>query len=81
MAGNSIADDLESLSVGDNDRKIVVGIDFGTTFSGVAWAETRRVSPELFRGEDLVVTALTYGSPISSRWSKYGQPIWVRAKG
>lgn len=25
------------------DRKIVVGIDFGTTFSGVAWAETRRV--------------------------------------
>lgn len=26
-----------------NDRKIVVGIDFGTTFSGVAWAETRRV--------------------------------------
>jgi molecular chaperone DnaK (HSP70) len=27
-----------------NDRKLVVGIDFGTTFSGVAWAETRRVS-------------------------------------
>ncbi|PMD40386.1 actin-like ATPase domain-containing protein [Hyaloscypha variabilis F] len=25
-----------------NDRKLVVGIDFGTTFSGVAWAETRR---------------------------------------
>jgi molecular chaperone DnaK (HSP70) len=27
-----------------NDRRLVVGIDFGTTFSGVAWAETRRVS-------------------------------------
>jgi molecular chaperone DnaK (HSP70) len=27
-----------------NDRKLVVGIDFGTTFSGAAWAETRRVS-------------------------------------
>jgi molecular chaperone DnaK (HSP70) len=27
-----------------NDRKLVVGVDFGTTFSGVAWAETRRVS-------------------------------------
>jgi hypothetical protein len=25
-----------------NDRKLIVGIDFGTTFSGVAWAETRR---------------------------------------
>jgi molecular chaperone DnaK (HSP70) len=25
-----------------NDRKLVVGIDFGTTFSGAAWAETRR---------------------------------------
>ncbi len=24
------------------DRKIIVGIDFGTTFSGVAWAETQR---------------------------------------
>jgi len=26
-----------------DDRKLIVGIDFGTTFSGVAWAETRRV--------------------------------------
>ncbi|KAJ4307292.1 hypothetical protein N0V88_000675 [Collariella sp. IMI 366227] len=25
-----------------NDRKIIVGIDFGTTYSGVAWAETQR---------------------------------------
>lgn len=33
---------LNNLSI--NDRKLVVGIDFGTTFSGVAWAETRRVS-------------------------------------
>ncbi|KAG4434714.1 hypothetical protein IFR05_009791 [Cadophora sp. M221] len=24
------------------NRKLIVGIDFGTTFSGVAWAETRR---------------------------------------
>lgn len=29
-----------------NDRKIVVAIDFGTTFSGIAWAETRRVGSE-----------------------------------
>jgi molecular chaperone DnaK (HSP70) len=34
-------DSMVNLSL--NDRKIVVGIDFGTTFSGVAWAETRRV--------------------------------------
>jgi molecular chaperone DnaK (HSP70) len=26
-----------------DERKLIVGIDFGTTFSGVAWAETRRV--------------------------------------
>jgi hypothetical protein len=26
------------------DRKIIVGIDFGTTYSGVAWAESRNPS-------------------------------------
>jgi hypothetical protein len=26
-----------------NSRKIVVSIDFGTTYSGIAWAETTRV--------------------------------------
>ena len=25
------------------DRKILIAVDFGTTFSGVAWAQTRRV--------------------------------------
>jgi molecular chaperone DnaK (HSP70) len=25
------------------ERRIIVGIDFGTTYSGLAWAETRRV--------------------------------------
>ncbi|GAB1312762.1 Heat shock 70 kDa protein 12A [Madurella fahalii] len=32
--------DFEQLSI--NERKIIVGIDFGTTYSGVAWAETQR---------------------------------------
>ncbi|KAJ0418508.1 hypothetical protein BJY00DRAFT_177645 [Aspergillus carlsbadensis] len=31
---------MGSLSL--TDRKLVIGIDFGTTFTGVAWAETRR---------------------------------------
>ncbi|KAL4907139.1 hypothetical protein BDW74DRAFT_166661 [Aspergillus multicolor] len=31
---------FDSLSL--DDRKIIIGIDFGTTFTGVAWAETRR---------------------------------------
>ncbi|KAL4946804.1 hypothetical protein BDV06DRAFT_229684 [Aspergillus oleicola] len=31
---------FDSLSL--EDRKLVIGIDFGTTFTGVAWAETRR---------------------------------------
>ncbi|KAG9233806.1 hypothetical protein BJ875DRAFT_463193 [Amylocarpus encephaloides] len=34
-------DFLSNLSL--HERKLIVGIDFGTTFSGIAWAETRRV--------------------------------------
>jgi len=33
-------DFLKDLSL--NQRKLIVGIDFGTTFSGISWAETRR---------------------------------------
>ena len=29
------------------DRKILIAVDFGTTFSGVAWAQTRRVCTPL----------------------------------
>ena len=29
------------------DRKILIAVDFGTTFSGVAWAQTRRVCTSL----------------------------------
>ncbi|KAK4033713.1 chaperone protein DnaK [Parachaetomium inaequale] len=32
--------DFDKLNI--KDRKIIVGIDFGTTYSGVAWAETQR---------------------------------------
>ncbi|KAL2117286.1 hypothetical protein VTJ04DRAFT_9454 [Mycothermus thermophilus] len=32
--------DFDRLTI--NERKIIVGIDFGTTYSGVAWAETQR---------------------------------------
>ncbi|KAK1658362.1 hypothetical protein BDP55DRAFT_398047 [Colletotrichum godetiae] len=32
--------DFEKMSI--SERKIIVGIDFGTTYSGVAWAETQR---------------------------------------
>lgn len=28
---------------GTADRKILIAVDFGTTFSGIAWAQTRRV--------------------------------------
>lgn len=36
---------MNDLKVDDNsaDRKILIAVDFGTTFSGVAWAQTRRV--------------------------------------
>ena len=36
----------------DSERKILIAIDFGTAFTGVAWAQTARVSasvqPDLF---------------------------------
>ena len=34
---------LEIEDGGTSDRKILIAVDFGTTFSGVAWAQTRRV--------------------------------------
>lgn len=36
--------DLKFEDDGTSDRKLLVAVDFGTTFSGVAWAQTRRVS-------------------------------------
>lgn len=30
-----------------SDRKLLIAVDFGTTYSGVAWAQTRRVSRAL----------------------------------
>ncbi|KAF7559220.1 hypothetical protein G7046_g4942 [Stylonectria norvegica] len=63
--------DFEKLSI--TARKIIVGIDFGTTYSGVAWAETQRpdrrtaittwpVSKTIREGEssDKVPTKLRY---------------------
>jgi hypothetical protein len=41
-----VTPDLSSLQVQDDstaDRKLLIAVDFGTTFSGVAWAQTRRV--------------------------------------
>ena len=29
------------------DRKLLIAVDFGTTYSGVAWAQTRRVCSPL----------------------------------
>jgi molecular chaperone DnaK (HSP70) len=63
--------DFEKLSI--SERKIIVGIDFGTTYSGVAWAETQRpdrrttittwpISKTILDGEssDKVPTKLRY---------------------
>lgn len=37
--------DMEKMALEENaDRKLLIAVDFGTTFSGVAWAQTRRVS-------------------------------------
>ena len=43
--------DLSNLTVEEaddsSDRKLLIAVDFGTTFSGVAWAQTRRVSQRI----------------------------------
>ena len=41
---NSTTEKLASVSIGSGevDRKILIAVDFGTTFSGLAWAQTRR---------------------------------------
>lgn len=35
--------DMKIEDDGTSDRKLLIAVDFGTTFSGVAWAQTRRV--------------------------------------
>lgn len=36
--------DMEKMALEEGaDRKLLIAVDFGTTFSGVAWAQTRRV--------------------------------------
>ena len=47
-----VTSDLASLQVEDDstvDRKLLIAVDFGTTFSGVAWAQTRRVCHFLYK--------------------------------
>lgn len=31
---------------GESDRKILMAVDFGTTFSGLAWSQTRKASTD-----------------------------------
>lgn len=33
---------------GGADRKILMAVDFGTTFSGLAWSQTRKVGTRIF---------------------------------
>ncbi|KAK3683355.1 hypothetical protein B0T22DRAFT_246203 [Podospora appendiculata] len=71
--------DFEKLTI--TERKIIVGIDFGTTYSGVAWAETQRpdrrlaittwpVSKSILEGEysDKVPTKLRYTGNKNIEW-------------
>ncbi|KAL8789357.1 MAG: hypothetical protein Q9195_006884 [Heterodermia aff. obscurata] len=38
----------------DDDRKIIMAVDFGTTYSGLAWAQTRKVGDLLLRSTPLI---------------------------
>lgn len=45
--------DLAIEDAGDaSDRKLLIAVDFGTTFSGVAWAQTRRVRSDMCSGRE-----------------------------
>ncbi|KAL8707785.1 MAG: hypothetical protein Q9220_007237 [cf. Caloplaca sp. 1 TL-2023] len=66
------------------DGKIVVAVDFGTTFSGISWAMTRQYKPEISRmiyqwpdtmvgsieglSSDKVPTELQYTKPSKYKW-------------
>jgi hypothetical protein len=70
-------DAFAGLSLGGQKRKLIVGIDFGTTYSGVAWAETRRVgNASCFRTKK----KLKYLSQINRQSSMYGH-TWKRKRG
>lgn len=56
-SGMKIEDD------GTADRKILIAVDFGTTFSGVAWAQTRRVW-DPHEKKIVQLTANVYDSPM-----------------
>ncbi|OCL09088.1 hypothetical protein AOQ84DRAFT_339451 [Glonium stellatum] len=56
-----------------HERKIVVGVDFGTTFSGVAWAKTHdwpRMGSLLGKSSEKVPTRVWYDSeaPGGAKW-------------
>jgi molecular chaperone DnaK (HSP70) len=52
-----------------SDRKLIVGIDFGTTFSGVAWAETRRVgASNLTANGNLLTTRQSDHQSVIESW-------------
>ncbi|KAK5195203.1 hypothetical protein LTR96_002795 [Exophiala xenobiotica] len=60
-------------------RKILVAVDFGTTFSGVAWADTRRKTRTIIKdwpggtgNDDKVPTILQYESSTFSDGRKWG---------
>ncbi|KAH8203365.1 hypothetical protein TruAng_002460 [Truncatella angustata] len=80
--GGSLSNILKGLSVGDDDSDVedclVIGIDFGTTFSGVAWStradlESSHINfitswPDNAREEGKVPTELWYNDA--------GEPAW-----
>ncbi|KAI1873113.1 uncharacterized protein JN550_003366 [Neoarthrinium moseri] len=80
--GGGLSDSLKGLSVSDDDSEVedclVIGIDFGTTYSGVAWStrvelESSQINfitswPDNAREEGKVPTELWYDDT--------GEPIW-----
>lgn len=55
--------DLSNMTVEDDnasDRKLLIAVDFGTTFSGVAWAQTRRVRRDIYSSDRKLFTDSMY---------------------
>ncbi len=53
------ASDLAEIKFSEDsgaDRKILIAVEFGTTFSGVVWAQTRRIHQFTFQSNPVILT-------------------------
>lgn len=76
-----IRTDIEPGRLLMSEQRIIVGIDFGTTYSGVAWAETQRPDRRVAVNSWPISTSAREGEssdkvPTKLRYTKCGDVQW-----